>query len=143
MRLYCFLSMLLFGTASVAAEIVGGNPVTVGDCPLLSRDVTLRLSVGVRGAWMCGGGDKSIKVAACSQYGSRAPTSVLCVPIGRDGDGYVIYNASGCDAAPGAGVVLSGGRFFVASSEYAAPALVVVDSVCDDSIVSSLDFFSK
>ena len=143
MKLCRVLLVVLWSVASTAAEVVGGDPVSAEDCPLLSQDVVLRLSAGVSGAWACNDDAQTIKVATCSQYGSRKSINYLCAPVAVSVDGDVRYNYAGCEADPSSSVTLAGGRFFVSSSAFAAPTLVVLDALCGDSALTSLDFFSE
>jgi len=125
-----------------AGTAITDQPITSAQCALLADSVRLHLSNNVHGAWACSDENaKTIKIAACHEWGSRTPTDVPCTPVGTKPDGSTLYNFAECAADPTRSVTIAGPKAFVASSTGGAAAATGLDGGCSDDSIAALDHF--
>lgn len=128
--------------AMAAGTAITDQPITSAQCALLADSVRLHLSNNVHGAWACSDENaKTIKIAACHEWGSRTPTDVPCTPVGTKPDGSTLYNFAECAADPTRSVTIAGPKAFVASSTGGAAAATGLDGGCSDESIAALDHF--
>lgn len=141
MKSWAPLFFVLCAMPVTAAEIVSNGPISPDDCSLLSESVSINLSANVRGAWACDEVTQNIKVATCSQIGSRRPLTVQCLPIDTLPDGTDRFNASECAAARSE-IELEGAKGFVASSSFPASVMIELGADCSDGAIVAIDFLA-
>lgn len=135
--------LILLSSLSIAATAApfDDSPIKPEHCGLLSHAVNIKLSAGISGSWSCNETMQNIKVAVCSKYGSRKPAITSCRPTTVDADGVLQHNAAICSQSPSPEIQIAGEKAFVVSSLFPAPAMISLNTPCNTSSISSLDFF--
>ncbi|WP_324731764.1 hypothetical protein [Pseudomonas paeninsulae] len=110
------------GTAIPANGVI--TTVAAAGCSLLSEDVVLNLSSGVKGSYACNTALNVVAVAACHPNGRKQGVSVDCDPVPRDatapGGAYVPPQGCAVKASPTSpndgSMIVQGGVTYAASS---------------------------
>ena len=139
----CIIAGLISASgAFAAANIPTGGPVTIEACPLLSENVTVNLSSNVQGAFSCNVDTGAIKVATCSEGGSRKVTTQACsvtpTPTDDDPDA-VTWNDPSCSDSTPTFVTGTQGVGFFATSKGGQVAAKNMASACSDTSVANID----
>lgn len=128
--------------AFAAANIPTGGPVTTDACPLLSESVTINLSSNVQGAFSCDVETGAIKVATCSEAGSRKVTTQPCTstpaPTTDDPDA-VEWNNASCSESTPTFVTGTEGVGFFATSKGGQVAAKNMATACSNTSVVNID----
>lgn len=124
-------------------QVTGG---VGGDCPLLSRNITLGVSARVTGAYDCDEATNMVKVAACHEGGSRSGVTCAAIPVLDDegiATGEVTYPA-GCTAemaAAGTQSPTPSYKSFFTSSAGGVMVEYPLDGRCSDSTLTGVEGF--
>lgn len=109
---------------NAGTSIPANGIVTTTACSLLSEDVVLNLSSGVKGSYACNTTLNVVAVAACHPNGRKQGVSVDCDPVARNAQapGGEYTPPQGCAIKPAptsdndGSMIVSGGVTYIASS---------------------------
>ena len=128
--------------AEPKAVPANGTVEANNDCTLLSENIKVNLSSGVKGAFNCDVATNTIWVGTCHTAGSRN-SSLKCAQIGEDGDGQPVYNHNDCDAdAVNDGKTIEGApdfRGFFAQTSGGSVAAAFLNGNCTEDILLAHD----
>lgn len=112
------------------------------DCTLLSENIKVNLSSGVKGAFNCDVATNTIWVGTCHTAGSRN-SSLKCAQVGVDGNDNPVYNHPDCDAQGVTdGKTIEGSpdfRGFFAQTSGGSVAPAFLNGNCTDQILVAHD----